>query len=68
MNFIPAWFTNFAARACNRVFCSCSFAVCLGCLDYKWGLMYDGRTHFWIRAAYIAAFILSGLFAVSAAV
>lgn len=68
MNFIPAWFTDYPFAPATVFFVPAVLLFVLDVWDYKWGLMYDGCTHFWIRAAYIAAFILSGLFAVSAAV
>ena len=68
MNFIPAWFTDYPFAPAIVFLVPAVLLFVFDIWDYNWGMMYDGRTHFWIQVAYIAAFILSGLFAVSAAV
>ena len=67
MSFISAWLADYPLAPALVFFVPAVVLLVFDVWDYHWGMMYDGRTHLFIKAAYIAAFMVAGLLAALAA-
>ena len=67
MSFISAWLADYPLAPALVFFVPAVLLLVFDVWDYHWGMMYDGRTHLFIKAAYIAAFMVAGLLAALAA-
>lgn len=67
MNFISAWLADYPLAPALVFFVPAVLLLAFDVWDYKWGLRYDGRVHFFIKMIYIAAFIVASLLAALAA-
>ena len=54
MSFISAWLADYPLAPALVFFVPAVLLLVFDVWDYYWGMMYDGRTHLFIKAAVLA--------------